>query len=743
VEAQAFTLFFLSPSHGGALRVTFDFSPATCDDDGRLVIPRLAVLFLLAVALFGGGAGASPTQPLVDWTDDGHEVRLPAHLDVPRDVPSFTLRTHVTVSPALRGGPLTLSITWLPALASLRVDGRDVPALDAPLSDRFRSAGAHRWRIPDDLATHPVLDVELTVQHTWTQSAWLDNPPTLSRTLAGDAAFLTTYAFDSGVVLLCVPTIAILTLLYVALYLRDRSRVQNAWFALEGAGALWYPAMMGGITQPVLGPFDVAVAGPSLALSAVATVHFTSAYLRLPRPSRLWWLGLAVVALAAVVRGGPFDATRWVAPPTCAMLFANAAYHLVVLGRFLRAGVARPTNLFIVTSSWPLAVVVGSTDFAAWLGLGDPFGGLRAGSLGMSAVAILQSIALSREHVKSLREVELLNEELRRQVAARSRQLADALTRLGAAPKKAAELAPGDEVDGRYRIVRALGQGGAGRVYEVERLSDGQALALKIVTAATDPMMLARAAREAQLASEVRHANVVSIVDVDVSTEGYLFLVMELVDGRSLREERARFGEAEWALPVLAQIAEGLAAIHARGIVHRDLKPANVLLAVPEGDTAAVVKIADFGIANVAPEKAPSRPPPPLDTAPATRLGEDAPTVVDAKVAPTADPGITETGDLLGTPHYMAPEIVPLGVKAAQPPADVFAFGVIAFELLAGRRPYDDMPTFLGLALAPAPPSFATFAPSLPATTVALLDRCLAREPRDRPSAADLAAALR
>jgi serine/threonine-protein kinase len=694
---------------------------------------RVVTLVVLVTALVGCG-DAAESQVITAWhAEDGRDVRLPAHLDVPRTDAHFVIRTHVVLSPALRGGPLTLSITWLPALATLRVDGREIAALDAPLADRFRTAGAHRWRIPDDLAESDALDLELTVANTWTQAAWLDNPPRLSRTPGGDRAFLGVYAFDTGVVLLGVPTIAILTLLYVSLYLRDRSRTQNGWFALEGAGAIWYPAMMGGLTQPVLGVYDVAIAGPALCLSAVATVHFTNAYLRLPRPSRAWWAALAIVVVVAASHAGPFDATAWAAAPTCAMLFANAVYHLVVLRRFLRAR-ERPTNLFIITLSWPLAVLSGSTDYFAWLGLGDPFGGVRMGSLGISAVAVLQSIALAREHVKSLREIEVLNEELRRQVAARSRQLADALARLGAAPKKAAELAPGGEVDGRYRVVRALGQGGAGRVYEVERLSDGQRLALKIVTAAADPMMLARAAREAQLASEVRHANVVAIVDVDVSTEGYLFLVMELVDGRSLREERPRFGHPEWALPVLARIAQGLAAIHARGIVHRDLKPANVLLAGPDGDTGAVVKIADFGIANVAPEEPPAPPAP--------SLGEDAPTAVDRVAPATSDPTITATGDLLGTPHYMAPEIVPLGIKAAQPPADVFAFGVIAFEMLAGRRPYENMPAFLGLALSPAPTAFATLAPSLPAATAALLDRCLAREPGDRPSAAELAAAL-
>ena len=267
----------------------------------------------------------------------------------------------------------------------------------------------------------------------------------------------------------------------------------------------------------------------------------------------------------------------------------------------------------------------------------------------------------------------------------------------------------GQDVDGRYRVVKELGQGGAGRVYEVERMSDGQRLALKVVTAATDPMMLARAAREAQLASEVKHENVVAIVDVDVATEGFFFLVMELVDGRSLRDERARFGQAAWALPILRQIARGLAAIHARGIVHRDLKPANVLLAGPEGDTAAIVKIADFGIANLAPARpAPSVPPP---------AGEDAPTVQEAAPAAKTDATLTATGDLLGTPHYMAPEIVPLGVKAAQPAADIYAFGIVAYEMLAGRRPYEPTPTFLGLAVAGPPPPFATIAPTLPPST--------------------------
>jgi serine/threonine-protein kinase len=116
--------------------------------------------------------------------------------------------------------------------------------------------------------------------------------------------------------------------------------------------------------------------------------------------------------------------------------------------------------------------------------------------------------------------------------------------------------------------------------------------------------------------------------------------------------------------------------------------------------------------------------------------------VQEAAPAPKPEATLTATGDLLGTPHYMAPEIVPLGMKAARPPADIFAFGVLAFEMLAGRRPYDPTPTFLGLAVAGPPPRFATIAPTLTATTATLLDTCLSPDPADRPTAAQLVDAL-
>ncbi|HEY8090674.1 MAG TPA: hypothetical protein VIF09_22585, partial [Polyangiaceae bacterium] len=302
------------------------------------LLARSAALLLALLALLGLCACGAPGLPVDTWTLDGVPLQLPAHVEgrVAR-APSFTLRSHVVVPPSMRGGPLTLAVTWLPARVELRVDGRIVPPLDLPLSDRYRSRGPHRWRLPDDASTREAIDLELVVDDTWTQASWLDDVPRLSATTGGDATFLAVDGFDLAASLLCVPTIAILTLLYAALWLRDRTRRENGWFALEGAGALWYPALMSGVLQPVLGRAEVAVVAPLLALSAVATVHFTHAYLRLPRPSRAWWAAFAGIAAASALKGGPFEATRWSAAPTAVLVAATAVYHLWLLRRILRS----------------------------------------------------------------------------------------------------------------------------------------------------------------------------------------------------------------------------------------------------------------------------------------------------------------------------------------------------------------------------------------------------------------------
>ncbi len=269
-----------------------------------------------------------------------------------------------------------------------------------------------------------------------------------------------------------------------------------------------------------------------------------------------------------------------------------------------------------------------------------------------------------------------------------------------------------------------------GAVHEIERLTDGRRLALKVLTGASTGSALARLAREAQVAAEVSHENLVGIIDVDVSESGALYLVMELVLGAPLYESAARYGDIPWARGVLLQIAKGLSALHARGVVHRDLKPANVLL-TPSG----TAKIADFGIARLDGSES-------VDPLGATAEGAPA----DEALAPTIDArapssaSLTQTGVLMGTPLYMAPELAK-GARLAGPAADVWSFGVIAFELLTARFPFDTPPVLTALAGKPlVSPTLddAEFDPEL----VAIIRRCLDPDARARPRAEELAQRL-
>ena len=270
---------------------------------------------------------------------------------------------------------------------------------------------------------------------------------------------------------------------------------------------------------------------------------------------------------------------------------------------------------------------------------------------------------LRSEHLLQ-RLIDHTTTELQRQVAARSRELGNALVKLTQQP--ALPIGNGRVIDGRYRIVRRLGAGGMGTVHEVERVDDGRRLALKTLRGDIDLAAMARFAREAEIAASLRHPNLVPVIDLGID-EGAMFLVMELIEGGSLEHARPRFGDPRWATPLLAQIATGLAAIHARGIVHRDLKPANVLVA------NGVARIADFGLASLERDAL-------ADTA--ASLGG----LADATV-----PRLTLPGDVFGTIDYMAPELA-AGAHQPEPAADVFSFGVLAYEMLVGRAPFPEPP---------------------------------------------------
>ena len=289
---------------------------------------------------------------------------------------------------------------------------------------------------------------------------------------------------------------------------------------------------------------------------------------------------------------------------------------------------------------------------------------------------------------------------LKRLVEHTAAELSVALTKLVQKPREPIE--PGQLIDGRYRIERWLGSGGVGAIHEVTRISDNCRFALKTLSGTVDPAAMARFAREAEVSARLNHPNLVPICDFGV-TDGRLFIVMELVDGGSLEEQRARFGRLAWAVRPLNQLAAGLAAMHAAGIVHRDLKPANILLTA-----AGVVKIADFGLASLH----------------------------DVRDAKLADGRLTHAGEVFGTFDYMAPELSE-GARGSGPATDIFAFGVIAHELAYGRKPFAEPPILMKLANQPVP----AVTPGGPFGS--LIARCLDVDARQRPTASTLVTALR
>ncbi|MBX3131532.1 MAG: serine/threonine protein kinase [Polyangiaceae bacterium] len=215
-------------------------------------------------------------------------------------------------------------------------------------------------------------------------------------------------------------------------------------------------------------------------------------------------------------------------------------------------------------------------------------------------------------------------------------------------------LAPGQMIAGDYRVVRLLAQGGMGSVYVVEQISTSRQRALKVLHAqfSRQDGMRRRFEQEARVGAKIASEHVVEVLAAGVDDEsGTPWLVMELLEGEDLASRLARVGRfsPSEVLAIMAQVGHALAAAHAQGIVHRDLKPENIFLATSRRlGTDVVVKILDFGIAKV---------------------------VSEAQTTST---------DRVGTPLYMAPEQTTTG-EAIGPAADVWALGLIVFQLLTGR----------------------------------------------------------
>ena len=383
----------------------------------------------------------------------------------------------------------------------------------------------------------------------------------------------------------------------------------------------------------------------------------------------------------------------------------------------LRSRATHATQFTIAVGAFAVSMLVTFLTLVGWLPArpANEYGN-HVGATVMSvllSLIVADSIRVARAELgRRASEVAGLNEELRFQVAARSRELVDILARQQAAFSTEA-IKQGDVFEGRYRVEAFLGNGGMGSVYEVQRTSDARRCALKVVTSARSGAEAARIAREAEIGAHVRHPNLLQILDVGVARHGP-YLVMELVPGGSLDAHQERWEDVRWVLRILRGTAAGLAELHAAKIVHRDLKPANVLL---DGD---VPKLADFGIARLS------------DLA-----GSDV-DVLDATVDAAAIarvPRLTEAHALMGTPLYMAPESA-LGAAATSYPVDVFAFGVMAIEMLSKRHPFDELPVLAALAGKPHPAHRSVT--NVDEELARSLDACLDADAKNRPTMADM-----
>jgi serine/threonine-protein kinase len=266
---------------------------------------------------------------------------------------------------------------------------------------------------------------------------------------------------------------------------------------------------------------------------------------------------------------------------------------------------------------------------------------------------------------------------------------------------------------GPYQILAELGRGGMGEVYRAQDTKLNRDVAIKVLPEAfaADADRLARFTREAQVLASLNHPNIAAIYGIEQNA-----LVMELVDGHTLEElirakfelRRSNVERFEWALPIAKQVADALECAHENGIIHRDLKPANIKVRAD-----GTVKVLDFGLAKA--------------MAPA----ESSPSAVAN--SPTLTARATQMGMILGTAAYMAPEQA--RGRAVDRRADVWAFGVVLYEMLTGKRAFDGDDISITLAsVLKEDVNWQALPADLPVPMRRLLRRCLEKDPKRRLS---------
>ena len=274
----------------------------------------------------------------------------------------------------------------------------------------------------------------------------------------------------------------------------------------------------------------------------------------------------------------------------------------------------------------------------------------------------------------------------------------------------------GQTLAGKYSIEELIKSGGMGSVYRGKHVLMDKTVAIKVLrpSLAVDNVVVARFSREAKAASRISHPHAVSVTDFGESENGVVFLVMEYLDGQTLKEIIRSEGPMPLAraVEIVRQVSGALDAAHQQGVVHRDLKSDNIMLSETNGGDWA--KVLDFGIAKI------------------------------QELEGARDHDITAPNLVIGTPQYMSPEQCsqtgPIDARS-----DVYSLGVILYEMLAGRVPFTgESPTVIMMKqVQDTPPSILTARPDLPEAIAGVVERALAKKPADRfQTAGELFAAL-
>src|SRR5262252_3190558 len=277
----------------------------------------------------------------------------------------------------------------------------------------------------------------------------------------------------------------------------------------------------------------------------------------------------------------------------------------------------------------------------------------------------------------------------------------------------------GTALYGQYQIEAMLGKGGMGAVYRARHILLGDRVAIKVLPPEmrSNAEWLRRFQREGQAARRFRHPNAVTVYDLRTSADGTIYLVMEYVEGNTLDVElkrRGKFTPSE-AVTVLTPVMSVLNAAHAMGVVHRDLKPENIMIGRPSTGGEPVVKLLDLGIAKL------------REVAGAEKTGST---------------NLTVAGQMLGTPYYMSPEqwgeLPHDGNSEIDGRADIYSLGVVIYELIAGKRPFDGLtlPELRRQHVSVTAPPLQDAVPGVPAGFSLAVARAMAKDRGDRQATA-------